>query len=148
MFFDTVDPLPKPDEFPSSPTLAWPIAPAFASGSFPGMERMFELTLPIAAPPRQIATIVSAGYALSPFVAAADYSSTSARSLWLEFDRPPEDPQDSFFARVLHYGVDPLLALTPAAVSAASSRGRQRRRCKQSGSPGRRSGRGRRRGDG
>jgi hypothetical protein len=51
-------------------------------------------------------------------VAAADYSSTSARSrsLWLEFERPPEDPQDSFFARVLHYGVDVLLALTPAAL--------------------------------
>ena len=118
VFFDTVDPFPKPDEFPSSPTLAWRIAPAFASGSFAGTERTFELTLPIAAPPRQTATIVSAGYALSPFVAAADYSSTSARSrsLWLEFERSPEDPQDSFFARVLHYGVDVLLALTPAAL--------------------------------
>jgi hypothetical protein len=51
-------------------------------------------------------------------VAADDYSSTSprSRSLWLEFEAPPEDPQDSFFARVLHYGVDPLLALTPAAL--------------------------------
>ena len=54
--------------------------------------------------------LVSAGYALSPYLAAADYSSTEARArqLWVEVAEAPADG-DALFARVLAYGPDPLL---------------------------------------
>jgi hypothetical protein len=71
-----------------------------------------ELTLPIASAHAQTPTLVSAGFALTPYQASSDYSSTQPRSraLWLEFGEPPLDPQDGYFARVLAYGIDPLLA--------------------------------------
>jgi hypothetical protein len=53
--------------------------------------------------------------ALSPYVRSADYSSTEQRRrvLWLEFDRPPENPRDLYFGRILAYAPDPLLIGTP-----------------------------------
>ena len=56
--------------------------------------------------------IVGAGYALSPYQRNHEYSQTAVRQrfLWLEFDKPIEDPNDTYFARVLAYSPDPLLA--------------------------------------
>jgi len=49
---------------------------------------------------------------MSPYVHPLDYSSSEARTrfLWLEFDSPPLDPRDRFFARVLRNAPDPLLS--------------------------------------
>jgi hypothetical protein len=66
--------------------------------------------LPLATNPARIPQLKSAGYALSPYLAADDYSSTAPRhrQLWLEFDAPP-DGIDGLFARLLAYAPDPLL---------------------------------------
>jgi hypothetical protein len=65
-------------------------------------------------PPSQVPRLTSAGIALSPYVRSADYSSTEQRRrvLWLEFDRPPENPHDLYFCRILAYAPDPLLVGT------------------------------------
>jgi hypothetical protein len=49
-------------------------------------------------------------------VADANYASTEQRqrSLWLEFDAPPADPNDEYFYRTVGYGPDPLLASDPS----------------------------------
>lgn len=66
--------------------------------------------LPLATNPARIPQLKSAGYALSPYLAADDYSSTAPRhrQLWLEFDVPPDDI-DGLFVRLLAYAADPLL---------------------------------------
>ena len=73
------------------------------------------IMVPITAPPHQVPQIVSAGIAESPYIAAPDYSSTTQRqrALWLEFDQPPQDPNDAYFVRVMNYGPDPLLISNP-----------------------------------
>jgi hypothetical protein len=55
--------------------------------------------------------LVSAGIALSPYEAAADYSSTESRRrmLWFEFAEPPIDPEDAYFVRILAMAPDPIL---------------------------------------
>ena len=60
--------------------------------------------LPVAVIPAGVPQLASAGYALSEYVAATDYSSTGSRhrQLWLEFASPPE-PGDRLFARLLTY---------------------------------------------
>lgn len=65
-------------------------------------------------PPSQVPRLVSAGIALSPYARTADYSSTEQRRrvLWLEFDRPPDNVRDLYFARILAYAPDPLLVGT------------------------------------
>ena len=72
-------------------------------------------------PPRQLPKLVSAGLALSPFGHADDYSATFERErrLWLEFEEPPADPGDSYFARVLALAPDPLLVGLDAGVPVA-----------------------------
>jgi hypothetical protein len=87
------------------------VTPQFTSLSLP-VPLELDLTLPIASAPAQTPALVAAGFALTPYQASSDYSSTQPRSraLWLEFDAPPLDPRDGYFARVLAYGIDPLLA--------------------------------------
>ncbi len=64
---------------------------------------------------QQTPKLVSAGVAESPYEAASDYSSTTQRqrALWLEFDQPPQDPNDAYFIRLVNYGPDPLLISYP-----------------------------------
>ena len=70
-----------------------------------------ELQLPVTTIPTQVPKIVAAGYALSPYQRNHDYSETAVRErfLWFEFDAPIQDPNDTYFARVLAYAPDPLL---------------------------------------
>jgi hypothetical protein len=72
------------------------------------------LRLPVATIPAGIPKLASAGYALSAYAPAADYSSTPARhrQLWLEMTAPPAKG-DRLFARVLAYAPDPLLYADP-----------------------------------
>lgn len=76
-----------------------------------------ENSLPITDSPSQIPEIVSVGLALS----ASDndaalfnnhYSTTSEqlKYLWIEFAEPVENPDDTYFARLLAYAPDPVLA--------------------------------------
>jgi hypothetical protein len=69
------------------------------------------MQLPVTTIPAQVPKIVGAGYALSPYERTHDYSETAVREryLWLEFDAPIADPNDTYFARILAYAPDPLL---------------------------------------
>jgi hypothetical protein len=111
IFFDALDPHPPANKFPVSQQLRYRVTPQLKTLPAPASKEL-ELTLPIASAPVQTPTLVSAGLALTPYHASSDYSSTLPRSraLWLELDGPPLDPQDGYFARVLAYGIDPLLA--------------------------------------
>ena len=75
------------------------------------------ILLPITTPPVQVPQLISAGIALTPHEPAEDYSATNQRErmLWLEFDAPPADPQDTYFVRVLASAADPLLTEEPIA---------------------------------
>jgi hypothetical protein len=112
IFFDIVDPKPDAGQFPAEITLNYTLTPQFVSPpaqSDPSLQ--VSVFLPMTTPPAQVPRLASAGLALSPYVRSADYSSTEQRRrmLWLEFDRPPDNPRDLFFGRILAYAPDPLL---------------------------------------
>ena len=112
-FFDAIIPHPSIGKFPELLSPTWTITPNFkATVSNASAVKTLSVTLPVASPPHQTPKIVSAGIALVPYQHAPDYSSTEPRRrvLWLELDEPVLDPNDSYFARVLAYGPDPLLA--------------------------------------
>jgi hypothetical protein len=70
------------------------------------------LHLPITIPPYQMPKIVSAGLAASKYVRDTNYANTETRKryLWIEFEEPIQNPDDAYFARMLAYSPDPLLA--------------------------------------
>ncbi len=70
------------------------------------------LTLPVTTQPAQVPRIVAAGLALSPYRRNETYSATEPRqrSLWIELDQPPADPDDAYFIRLLGYAPDPMLS--------------------------------------
>jgi hypothetical protein len=117
VFFDAVDPTPSANAFPRQPAPRWRIEPrvrGFSTTQNAVLAQTFSLKLPVAVPPRQMLKLVSAGVALSPYVADDSYASTQPRQrvLWFEFDEPVADPNDALYARVLAYGPDPLLSGT------------------------------------
>ncbi len=75
-------------------------------------ELLLFLHLPVTTQPAQVPKIVSAGMAFSKYMRDLDYANTETREryLWVEFERPPADPDDTFFARMLAYAPDTLLA--------------------------------------
>ena len=112
IFLDAVDPKPLAGQFPAELNLSYTVTPRFA----PAPQNVdpplaLAIHLPMAAKPTQTPALASAGIALSPYAAAADYSSTSARqrALWLEFTEPLDNARDAFFGRVLSYAPDPML---------------------------------------
>ncbi|HEY4355002.1 MAG TPA: hypothetical protein VGN16_04575 [Acidobacteriaceae bacterium] len=117
--FDAFDPKPRPlpvvppatplAVFPTEITIDYVARLTFEGGAGDDVSR--SILLPVTTPPSQTPHILSAGLALSEYVPAGDYSSSNQRrrSLWFEFDRPPIDPQDAYFVRVLARGPDPLL---------------------------------------
>jgi hypothetical protein len=111
-FFDAFDPKPEKGEFPTEITFEYEIAPAFKDPE-PSPPAPFteDILVPVATQPAQVPKLVSAGIALSPYRAAEDYSFTDQRrrSLWLELDSPPADPDDVYFIRVLANAPDPML---------------------------------------
>jgi hypothetical protein len=113
VFFDVVDPKPDVGNFPAELTLEYTLAPSFVS---PPTNLDAPVTvsveLPITTKPAQVPKLVSAGIALSTYVRSADYSSTDqrTRALWLEFDRPPDNPRDGLFGRIVAYAPDPVLS--------------------------------------
>ena len=112
VFFDAFDGKPQAGKHPAELTRLYGIRPVFrepAPAADPPLS--WRLRLPITTAPRQTPKVVSAGIALSPYTPADDYSSTErrARMLWLEFATAPDDPGDTYFARILGYAPDPML---------------------------------------
>ncbi|WP_162918528.1 hypothetical protein [Taklimakanibacter deserti] len=68
--------------------------------------------LPVTTPPSQVPKVASAGIALSPYVRNEKYSATEPRRrfLWVEFEEPVADPNDTYFARMLAYSPDQLIS--------------------------------------
>jgi len=112
VFLDAVDPKPVPPAHPSELSLSYTLTPVFRHPPDQSDAPLtIDIDLPIAAPPTQTPKLVSAGVALSAYERPADYSTTDTRTrlLWLEFDAPPDNPADVYFARVLSYAPDPML---------------------------------------
>jgi hypothetical protein len=113
VFLDAISPDPAPGKFPTVLNPVYAVTASFVSA--PALHQSFTtLRLPITTTPAQTPKIVSTGIVESPYVAAADYSSTALRDrfLWIEFDAPIADTaDDTYFGRVLAYGPDPLLAI-------------------------------------
>ncbi len=112
IFIDAIDPKPDPGTFPGELTADYRLEPQFVHA--PGQQdAALELSvqLPVTTPPTQVPRLASAGVALSPYQRAERYESTASRqrALWLEFDRPPENPCDAYYCRVLGYAPDPVL---------------------------------------
>ena len=122
LFVDAVEPKKDPAKpataahpFPNVIDLSYTLTPAFidavnpAAAAREAVKRTVEV--PVTTIPAQVPKIVGAGYALSPYQRNHEYSETAVRErfLWLEFDAPIADPNDTYFARVLAYAPDPLL---------------------------------------
>lgn len=115
-FIDAVAPQSdNPADFPDEIQLEYRIVPHFktANANVAQDEVLtLALLLPITTTPAQMPTVVSAGVAMSQYERDADYANTEVRQryLWVEFDRPVENPRDTYFGRILAYAPDPLLA--------------------------------------
>ncbi len=126
IFFSTIDSAVNssatPPQFPT-PTEGFYQLQATLTGSPTTPVELWSgnIMVPITSNSQQIPQLVSAGIAESPYVAAPDYSSTTQRqrALWLEFDEPPQDPNDTYFIRVINYGPDPLLISNPTDLPSA-----------------------------
>ncbi len=70
------------------------------------------LQLPTVLTPAQVPKIKSVGFAFSPYERAKDYSSTEARKryLWVEFEHPIENQDDTYFCRMLANAPDQLIS--------------------------------------
>lgn len=121
IFLDAVDPQNAPPRagqpadvhFPDTINLTYTVESQFsAPPALVDNPVTMSLTLPVTTPPAQVPKIVAAGLALSEYKRNAAYSSTEPRRrhLWLEFDQPPQDFNDSYFIRLLGYAPDPLLS--------------------------------------
>ena len=114
VFIDAVDPKEFASPHPREIDVSYQLKPSLRGAAATDPDPPIEIRLPITTPPSQRPKLVSAGIALEPYVRSEDYSHTQPRQrhLWLEFDRPLDNPRDRMFCRVLSYGPDP--ELTPA----------------------------------
>jgi hypothetical protein len=112
VFLDAIDPKPGHGAFPRPLNLEYRLTPVFRTAPA-NEDDPFEqsIQLPVVTPPPQVPRLVSAGLALSPYRRDQAYSTTEERqkAVWLEFDRPPDDPEDRYYARVLASAPDPVL---------------------------------------
>jgi hypothetical protein len=122
IFLDAFDPKKLNDVFPTETMIQYRIVvnfrPEFSSAlkdDDPALDTddlIAEVHLPVTIIPHQVPKLVSAGIALSPYIADPEkYASTELRQrfLWLEMAEPPADPNDTYFVRVLANAPDPLL---------------------------------------
>ncbi|OCK98282.1 uncharacterized protein K441DRAFT_317824 [Cenococcum geophilum 1.58] len=112
IIIDVINPQPKPGELPAEIQLDYELVCSFQGGGEGDGPMELEMTLPVTTPPAQVPRIVSAGIALSPYHRSSDYASTEPRkrALWIELAEALQNPQDSYFARVLQHCADPLFA--------------------------------------
>jgi hypothetical protein len=119
VFIDAVEPKKEPGKqanpFPNTIDVSYRLVPHFipdVTASSAGKQIVSQdLQLPVTVIPATAPVVVAAGMALSPYRHNDDYSETAVREryLWLEFEQPILDPNDTYFARVLTYAPDPLL---------------------------------------
>ena len=116
-FIDGVEPKQQdPTKFPDELLVTYRISVNYKTESniVPQHDDDLKLFLhvPITTPPSQMPKIVSAGLASSKYVRDAGYANTETRKryLWIEFAEPVTNPDDAYFARMLAYSPDPLLA--------------------------------------
>lgn len=112
VFLDAIDPKPAAGTFPRPLDPEYRVTPVFRTA--PSQEDApieADILLPVTTPPAQVPKLVSAGLALSPYRRDPAYAASEERqkAVWLEFDRPPDDPEDRFYARVLASAPDPVL---------------------------------------
>jgi hypothetical protein len=112
VFFDVIDPKPAPGTFPDVLHPTYTIRADLLGTPRQDAALSLDIRLPVTTPPAHGAQVVSAGIAMSPYVRSQDYSQTEPRrrALWLELDRPPDDPHDRYFGRVLRISPDPILS--------------------------------------
>ena len=115
ILIDVVDAKPADGDFPTIISLQYQVKPKFKDGLSPDADKPFKteiLRLPTTINPTQTPKLIAAGIALSPYLRNEEYSATEVRTrfLWLEFDKPPLDKNDSIFCRVLAYSPDQLIS--------------------------------------
>ncbi len=104
--------------FPNTIDVEYRLTPIFISSVAPASSQneagTRDVQLPVTTIPQQVLKVVAAGIALSPYQHNQPYSETAVRQryLWLEFEEPIIDPNDTAFARVLGYAPDPLLSFS------------------------------------
>ncbi|MBS1730330.1 MAG: hypothetical protein JSS67_06075 [Bacteroidetes bacterium] len=116
-FIDAVEPKQEnPQDFPDEIFVAYRIEVHFKTNENPTLkvdkEIITYLHLPITIPPAEVPKIVSAGISMSPYKRDEKYANTENRKkyLWIEFAEPLKNTYDTYFARVLNYAPDVLLA--------------------------------------
>ena len=115
-FLDAVEPKSAdPTQFPDEIMVEYRIEPRFKTDN-PDLAVDAPLTLSLHLPmtntPAQMPNIVSAGMAMSRYQRDTSYANTEARQryLWVEFEKPLDNPRDAYFGRITAYAPDPLLA--------------------------------------
>ncbi len=129
IFIDVVEPKkPKPanatePDFPDTIDLEYTVEAQFKADHAAQKDdpAPFTLSLPITVIPAQIPKIASAGIAQSPYVRNEKYSASEPRKryLWIEFEEPVKDPQDTYFCRVLANAPDQLISNNDPSLLAA-----------------------------
>jgi hypothetical protein len=112
LFLDAYDSKPSSPGLPSESHLEYALVPNFTEvPANVDVLPLWQLPLPITTAPVQTPKLASAGLALSDYSHDPHYSSIEERRrmLYFEFDRPPDDDHDAYFARVVAYGPDPML---------------------------------------
>jgi hypothetical protein len=112
VFIDAIDPKPSPGDFPDILHPAYTITANLTGSPEADPPLSLGIRLPVTTRPAQRVQVVSAGIAMSPYTHDANYTKTDPRrrALWLELDRPPDDPHDRYFGRVLRAAPDPILS--------------------------------------
>jgi hypothetical protein len=124
VFIDAVEPKnerkqPAPNQqeprFPDTIDVSYEVVTHFKNNhAVEGQDapEQLDILLPITTPPVQVPKIASAGIALSPYKRNEKYSATEPRQrfLWIEFAEAIKDPNDTYFARMLHYAPDQLIS--------------------------------------
>lgn len=115
-FLDAIEPKQTdPDKFPDEILAAYRVVVNF-SNTAPTLKKDKDLELyihlPITTPPTEVPKIVSAGISMSEYIRDNEYANTETRRkyLWVEFAEPLKNPDDTFYARMLAYAPDVLLA--------------------------------------
>lgn len=113
VFFDCIDPKKFQKEFPREINVTYTLTPNFKNELTEADEiQPLIIDLPITIIPHQVPKLVSAGLALSPYGYDREhyqFSEVRSKYIWLEFDSPPTDPEDTYFCRVLASAPDPYL---------------------------------------
>ena len=116
---DSTKPATHAHPFPNTIDVSYTLTPHFITSVKPASAKKSayrDVQLPVTTIPSQVPKIAAAGIALSPYLPNDPYSETVVRQryLWFEFEEPIQDPNDTYFARVLAYAPDPLLSFPSA----------------------------------